>query len=85
MGNDGLSTSSLVRKISLIADDVRTAMMREKGEGYDKRLIEESMQRCLEYKLDAIEENMHELFTSPGTREFSQLATMFAAPSRYFS
>jgi len=76
MGNDGLSTDSLVRKIGLIADDVQTAMKREKGEEYDRRLIEDSMRRCLEYKLDAIEENMHELFTSPGTREFSQLATM---------
>jgi len=76
MGNDGLSTNSLVRKIGLIADDVQTAMKREKGEEYDKRLIEDSMQRCLENKLDAIEENMHELFTSPGTREFSQLAMM---------
>ena len=76
MATDGLSTSSLLRKIGVIAEDVQSAIRREKGEEYDKRLIEDSMQRCLEYKLDAIEENMHELFTSPGTWEFAQLATM---------
>ncbi len=65
-----------MRKIGLISDDVQAVIKREKAEEYDKGLIEDSMRRCLEYKLDAIEENMHELFTTPGTREFSQLATM---------
>lgn len=76
MGTDGLSTSSLVRKIGMIAGDVQAAIARERGEEYDTRLIEDSMQRCLEYKLDVIEENMHELFTSPGTHEFAQLETL---------
>jgi len=71
-----LSTNSLLRKIGAIAGDVKETMRVEKGEDYDKRLIEDSMRRCLEYKFDAIEENMHELFTSPGTREFAQLATL---------
>jgi uncharacterized phage-associated protein len=78
MSNEMISTASLLRKIGSISADVQQALRVEKGEEYDTHLIEESMRRCLETKFDAIEENMHELFTSPATREFAQLSTLLA-------
>lgn len=76
MGTDGFHTSGLSSKVGAIVKDVQNALRLEKGEEYDERLIQDSIQQCIAYKLDAIEENMHELFTSPGSREFAQLARL---------
>ena len=49
-------------------------MRREKGEDYDPRLIEDSLRFCVANELDRLEESMLEMFTTPGRREFEELA-----------
>jgi uncharacterized phage-associated protein len=49
-------------------------MRREKGEDYDPRLIEDSLRFCVANALDRLEESMLEMFTTPGRREFEELA-----------
>lgn len=68
------SIDRLSRKVRDIAGRVQSVMRREKGEDYDPRLIEDSLRACVGNALDRLEESMLEMFTTPGRREFDELA-----------
>jgi len=74
MGTDEFLVEGLSRKIGGIVGRVQSVMRREKGEDYDPRLIEDSLRVCVSNALDRLEESMLEMFTTPGRREFEELA-----------
>jgi uncharacterized phage-associated protein len=76
MRTDDFSTEMLSKKVREIVGRVQSVMLREKGEHYDERLIEESLRTCVANALDRLEEGMLEMFTSPERREFQQLAAI---------
>ncbi|HVF47965.1 MAG TPA: Panacea domain-containing protein [Pyrinomonadaceae bacterium] len=68
------SVDGLSRKVRDIVGRVQSVMRREKGEDYDPRLIEDSLRVCVANEVDRLEESMLEMFTTPGRREFHELA-----------
>jgi len=68
------SVDGLSRKVHDIVGRVQSVMRREKGEDYDPRLIEDSLRTCVANALDRLEESLPEMFTTPGRREFDELA-----------
>jgi hypothetical protein len=73
MRTDEFSTNGLSRRIAAIAGDVKEALRAERGEEYEERLIERIIRGLVARKLDAIEEDMREMFTSPARPEFGDL------------
>ena len=76
MSMDEFSTERLLHTVGSIADDVRSALKREKGEDYDERSVKDAIAHCVVNKLESLEEDMLEMFTSPGRREFQELAVI---------
>lgn len=76
MFNDELSTGGLSAKIDAIVGKVQQAFERETGEFYEPQLIKDSLTTCVADKLGRIEDEMLEMFTSPGRREFEQLSNL---------
>ncbi|MEQ1604576.1 MAG: Panacea domain-containing protein [Pyrinomonadaceae bacterium] len=76
MINDELSTTGLSAKIRAIVGQVQRAFERETGEFYEPQLIEDSLTVCVANAIGRIEDGMLEMFTSPGRREFDELATI---------
>jgi hypothetical protein len=61
-----------------IVGPVQNALRRETGEHYDERLIEDAMKCCVANEIDRLEENMLEMFTTPGRREYQELTSVLA-------
>ena len=67
------STNGLSRRIADVAGDVKRALQAERGEEYDEQLIERLIRGLVAKKLDALEEDIREMFTSPARPEFGEL------------
>src|SRR5207244_12478531 len=76
MRTDEFSNERFASKIRAIVGRMQNVLIREKGENYDERLIEDSIRTCVANALDRLEEDMLEMFTSPGRREFEELASV---------
>jgi uncharacterized phage-associated protein len=76
MSTDEISINGLRRKIAEIVGQVQHALREEKGEDYDPRLVESSLRRCVASKLETLEDDMLEMFTSPQRSEFQALAAV---------
>ena len=76
MNGDELSVDALTERIGKIVGNVQYAFRRETGEHYDPQLVEDSLTACVGNELARIEEDMLEMFTSPGRREYQELATL---------
>ncbi|HEV7700964.1 MAG TPA: Panacea domain-containing protein [Pyrinomonadaceae bacterium] len=74
MLNEDLSVDNLSRRIASLIGPVQQSFRAEKGEHYDERLIEDALRSCVARKLDHIEEDMLDMFTSPSRVEFHELA-----------
>lgn len=73
MRNNQLSISSLSARIATLTADVKEVIYAEIGEKYDERSIESAMNECIAGKIETLEENLGEMFTSPARNEFQQL------------
>jgi uncharacterized phage-associated protein len=79
MRTEEFSTERLSKRIESIVGQVQNAFRKETGEHYDERLIEDAMRHCIANELDRLDENMLEMFTTPGRREYDELARVLAA------
>ena len=75
---DRFSTERLSKRIRSIVGQVQKAFRQETGEHYDERLVEDAMTHCVAAELDRLEENMLEMFTTPGRREYEELSRVLA-------
>ena len=73
MRTQEFATNGLSRRIAAIASDVRRALRVELGEEYDERLIERLIRGLVDKKLDGLEEDIREMFTSPARPEYGEL------------
>lgn len=76
MSTDDLSTAGLSAKVHAIVGKVQQTLRRETGEDHDPRLIEDSITACVVSALGRFEENMLEIFTTPGRREYDELLSV---------
>ena len=81
MRTDELSTEGLSKRIESIVGKVQYAFREQTGEHYDEHLIEDALQHCVANELDRLDENMLEMFTTPGRREYSELLRVLEANS----
>lgn len=81
MGSDQFATEMLTRRVGSIVKDVQLALREEKGESYDAGIIEDSIRYLVGTKLDRLEENLSEMFTSPTSPEFHELERIIESRS----
>jgi uncharacterized phage-associated protein len=70
------STEGLSNKVHSIVNDVKKALKAQRGVEYDDQAVEDSITQCVALKLENLEEEMREMFTSPARLEFNELALM---------
>jgi len=75
MDTNELSVKGLSKRIGEVAPEAKKVLHDEVGEDYDDYAVAASMSEIVAGKLDALEEGMGEMFTSPGRIEFRQLAS----------
>src|SRR5438477_5213631 len=73
MKREELSTTGLSAKIGTIIQNVKQAILAERGEQFDDDTIADAMRHCVASKLDVLEEEMEYMFTTPARSEFQQL------------
>ncbi|MGE3465452.1 MAG: Panacea domain-containing protein [Pyrinomonadaceae bacterium] len=76
MNGDELSTAGLLAKVRAIVGRVQMAFRQETGEHYDPQLVEDSLIECVANELGRLEEGMLEMFTTPGRRQYLELASI---------
>jgi uncharacterized phage-associated protein len=74
MRTDEFSCERLSKRIETIVGEVQNTLTRETGERYDYRVVEQAMTRCVASKIDQLDEDMLEMFTTPSRDEYQQLS-----------
>ena len=73
MRTDEFSCERLSKRIEAIVGEVRSTLKRETGQQYEHRVVEDAMARCVASKIDQLDEDMLEMFTTPSRDEYRQL------------
>lgn len=74
MDTNELSLKRLSRRIGEVAPAARRVLKDERGETYDERMVAASMRDLIAGKLETLEDDVGEMFTSPARPEFHELA-----------
>jgi uncharacterized phage-associated protein len=70
------SLERVSRGIDKIVGRVQDVLRRERGEYFDERLVRSAICRCVANRLEALEEGLAEMFTTPGRSEFDEMVAI---------